>query len=129
MRRASPGGTPRRTNSAVYSSTCDSKLFADLVLYAIAREKAGDAREHGTYMSHDDWNEASACKEAGDQVGGFMPFPRFLGESLSSSRGERVKLRAAIVLGLAPLRLDESLLLELQQRGIERSVVERDGAC
>ena len=55
-----------------------------------------------------------------------MPFARFARQLLAPRGGERVVLRAAIVLGLAPLRVDEPFLLELEERGVERAVVERE---
>src|SRR5215470_17952922 len=55
-----------------------------------------------------------------------MPFACFARELLPPGGGERVVLGAAIVLGLPPLGDDEPLLLKLEQRGIERAVVERE---
>src|SRR5262249_48802728 len=45
-------------------------------------------------------------------------------ELLSSRPRERVELRAPVVLGRLPLRLDPALLLELVQCGIERAVAD-----
>ena len=53
-----------------------------------------------------------------------MPFAGFARELLASVRGERIELRAAVVLGLPPLGLDESFLLELEEGGVQRAVVE-----
>ena len=55
-----------------------------------------------------------------------MPFAGFARELLAPRGGERIELRATIVLGLAPLRRDEPLLLELEERGVQRAVVERE---
>src|SRR5439155_4584119 len=55
-----------------------------------------------------------------------MPFAGFARQLLASRGGERVVLGAAIVLGLAPLRFDKPLLLELEQRRVQRAVVERE---
>src|SRR5690349_14682259 len=55
-----------------------------------------------------------------------MPLAGFARELLFSGGRERVVLRAAIVLGLFPLGLDESLLLQLEERRIQRAVVERE---
>src|SRR5688572_11986106 len=55
-----------------------------------------------------------------------MPFAGFTRQLLAPRGGERIELRATIVLGLAPLCLDEPLLLELEERGVERAVVEAE---
>src|SRR5687767_7118592 len=55
-----------------------------------------------------------------------MPFAGLAGQLLAPRGGERIELRATIVLGLAPLRGDEPLLLELEERGVQRAVVERE---
>src|SRR5690242_18504767 len=65
-------------------------------------------------------------QERGDQVGRLMPFARFARELFSARRRERVVLRSAVVLRLLPLGLDEPLLLQLEQRGIQSAVVERE---
>ena len=62
-------------------------------------------------------------EKGGDQVGGLVPLARLPRELLASRGGERVELGATIVLGLAPLRLDEALLLELEERGIQGAVI------
>src|SRR5688572_31779252 len=55
-----------------------------------------------------------------------MPFAGFSGELLAPRGGERIELRATIVLGLAPLCSNEPLLLELEERRVQRAVVEAE---
>ena len=99
------------------------QLVAEVVVRAMSGEESGDARERGTEVSH--VRLPSRREKGGDQIGGLVPFARFARELLPPRGGERIELRAAIVLGLAPLGRDESLLLELEQGGVERAVVER----
>src|SRR5688500_12852016 len=54
-----------------------------------------------------------------------MPLMGFAGQLLATSGRQRVVLRSPVVLGLPPLSGDEPLLLELDEGGIERAVVER----
>src|SRR5688500_4664834 len=55
-----------------------------------------------------------------------MPFAGLTRQLLSTRGCERVVLGAPVVLGLAPRGGDEPFLLELEQRGVERPVVERE---
>src|SRR6266566_1243064 len=55
-----------------------------------------------------------------------MPFAGFARQLLAPRGGEGVVLGAAIILGLTPFRFDESLLLELEERGVQGAVVERE---
>src|SRR5215208_5886470 len=55
-----------------------------------------------------------------------MPFAGLARQLLAPRGGERIELGATIVLGRAPLRGDEPLLFELEERGVERPVVERE---
>src|SRR5205085_12522256 len=70
------------------------------------------------------WCLPSWCEKGRDQIGRLVPFARFARQLLASRRGERIELRAAIVLGLTPFRFDGSLLLELEECGVERTVIE-----
>ena len=65
-------------------------------------------------------------EEGRDQVSGLLPLARLARELLPAGGGERVVLRAAVVLRLPPLGLDEPFLLELEQGRVERAVVERE---
>src|SRR6266576_421349 len=65
-------------------------------------------------------------EEGRDEISGLIPLAGFARQLLPPGGGERVELRAAIVLGLPPLRVDESFLLELEEGGVERAVVERE---
>ena len=56
-----------------------------------------------------------------------LPVARFLLELLPAGAGEAVELRLAVVVGDAPFGRDVAFLLELEQRGVERAVVERRG--
>src|SRR5262249_58704762 len=63
-------------------------------------------------------------EEAFDDVGGARPILGFGGELLPAGAGDRVVAGAAVVLRCAPLRSDPSHLLELEQRRIERSLIQ-----
>src|SRR5688572_17123266 len=54
-----------------------------------------------------------------------MPVTGFAGELPAPRGGEGVVLRAAVVLRWPPLRLDEPLLLQLEERGVQGAVIER----
>src|SRR5262249_48718650 len=54
----------------------------------------------------------------------FLPIARLTFQLLPSGARQLVKLGSAIVVGDAPLRSYGSFLFELEQRGIERSVVQ-----
>src|SRR4051812_2026548 len=64
-------------------------------------------------------------EESGDDVRRLLPVARRLRETLSPGSRERVVPRPAVVLRRAPLALDETFLLELQERRVQRSIVER----
>src|SRR5512133_873495 len=53
-----------------------------------------------------------------------MPIAGFARQLLTSRRRERIELCAAVVIGLTPLGFDESLLLELEEGGVQSAVVE-----
>src|SRR4051812_43907555 len=71
------------------------------------------------------WDVSTWREKGRDEIGRLVPLAGLARELLPARRGERVVLRAAVVLGLAPLGDDETLLLELEQGGIEGAVVER----
>ena len=100
------------------------QLLAEIVVGPVAGEEAGDARERGAKVSHG--ASRRGAEKGGDQVGGLVPFAGFARQLLAPGGGERVVLRATVVLGLAPLGRDEPLLLELEERGVQRAVVEGD---
>src|SRR4029079_14282529 len=58
-----------------------------------------------------------------DRAGQALPVLLLLGELLPSLAGELIELGLAVVLGIAPFRLDQPLLLQPVQRRIERSLV------
>src|SRR4030095_9162453 len=53
-----------------------------------------------------------------------MPFFFFFNQLLLSGRSQRIVLGAAVVFGGAPLRPDPAHLLEFQQSGIDRALIE-----
>src|SRR5579859_1626872 len=70
------------------------------------------------------WSLPLGRQERRDQVSGPAPFPFFVGEALPARGAQRVELRAPVVFRLAPFGRDEPFLLELQEGGVERAVVE-----
>src|SRR4051794_34180939 len=52
------------------------------------------------------------------------PFARFTFDLLLAGAGELVELRLAVVVRHAPRRLHVALLFELEERGVERAVVD-----
>ena len=100
------------------------QLVAEIVVLRRAGEDAGDARERGANVSHG--ASRRGARKAAIRSAVCMPFARLARQLLAPRGGERVVLRAAVVLGLAPFRLDEPFLLQLEQRGVERAVVERE---
>src|SRR3954464_1207092 len=63
-------------------------------------------------------------EERSDEVGRLVPFARFPLQLLPSHGGQGVVLGPAVVLRLPPLGLDGPFLLELEQGGVERAVIE-----
>src|SRR5215469_10541142 len=66
----------------------------------------------------------AGSKETSDDFRGALPFPFFVRDLPAAGGGEAVEAGAAIVLGRTPVGGDEAFLLELEQRGIERAVVD-----
>src|SRR3954471_1925011 len=62
-------------------------------------------------------------QHARDGGGDPLPVRGFLRELLAPGPRQRVELRAPVVLGITPRRLDPALLLETVERGVERSLV------
>src|SRR5208283_376598 len=62
-------------------------------------------------------------QEAREDGGGLLPVVRFLFHLFAAGARQAVVLGAAIVFRRAPLGSDVALLFELQQRGVERAVV------
>src|SRR3954468_3330281 len=58
----------------------------------------------------------------GNRAGQAIPAGGLVLELPASSAGERIELGAPVVLGRLPLVLDRALVLQLVQRGIERSI-------
>ena len=63
-------------------------------------------------------------QHAADRCGHPFPVLRFFGKLFSSGLGELIELRLAVVLGVAPLGVDQPLLLEPVQRRVERALVD-----
>jgi hypothetical protein len=57
-----------------------------------------------------------------------VPAVGFLAEALPSRRGEAVVLRAPVVLGRAPLGVEQALVLETVERGVERALLDEERA-
>src|SRR5205823_9330350 len=71
----------------------------------------------GVTRSHLVWR---GIERGGDRSDETVPARGFLPKAFSASRRERVELRAAFVLALAPLRVDQALVFETVQRWIQR---------
>src|SRR5262245_38790608 len=65
-------------------------------------------------------------EESGDDAGGAVPARCFARKLLSTSPGDRVILRAAVVLRRPPLGRNPPFLLESQQRGIQGALVQTE---
>ena len=63
-------------------------------------------------------------QDAADGGGDALPVRGFFRELLAARPGQRVELRAAVVLGVAPRRFDPALLLEPVQRRVERPLID-----
>src|SRR3954467_15711622 len=68
------------------------------------RRRRRCARARRGYTS---WCLSFRREERGDEVRGLVPFAGFPGELFPPGGRERIELRAAVVLGLPPLGLDE----------------------
>src|SRR5258706_7098204 len=71
------------------------------------------------------WGLFTRCQETGEDRGRPLPLACFLVELFPAGPREPVELRFAVVVRYAPFRCDVPLLLELEQCGVEGSVVER----
>src|SRR6185295_17589183 len=58
-------------------------------------------------------------------VAGRLPLAGFVGELLPARPRQLVEPRAAAILGYSPLGRDRTLLLELQERRVQRSGIDR----
>src|SRR5262249_39010670 len=63
-------------------------------------------------------------EEAPDDGRGLLPFPGLRLQLLATGGGEPIKARAAVVFRCAPLEGNQAFLLELEQQGIERALVD-----
>src|SRR5450631_161701 len=76
--------------------------------------------------------EAFSCgtlrglEEAGENRCCLLPIASFLLKLLTTEPGEFVEFGLTIVVGDAPFGCDPSLLLQLQQSGIQGSIIERE---
>src|SRR5262245_44341858 len=61
-------------------------------------------------------------KDRGDGARQLVPVRRLFSQPFPSGRRERVVLRLAVVLAVAPLGVDEPLLLETIEGGVERAL-------
>ena len=66
----------------------------------------------------------SVRQDAGDGVREPLPAARLFDQLLAAGLGQLVELRLAVVVGVAPLRGDQPLLLEPVQRRVERALVD-----
>src|SRR4051812_2174763 len=66
----------------------------------------------------------SVGEDSPDRVGKPLPVPGFFGQLFSAALRQLVVLRLPVVLGIAPFRFDQSLLLEAMESGIERPLVD-----
>src|SRR5262249_31918861 len=107
--------------------------FSREVPITIFVEQAADSRQPTAYAFHAislSFRTISMLlrllarrQEAVENRRRLLPFLRFARKLLAPGSSQLVVLRFAIVIRLAPLRPDVSLLLKLQQRWVERAVV------
>src|ERR1041384_7782480 len=62
-------------------------------------------------------------------IGVALPGADFAGELFASGGGEGVELGAAVVLGRAPLGVEQAAILEAVQRGVEGALVDLEDAA
>ena len=62
-----------------------------------------------------------------DSVGQAIPVGGFFAETLAASGGEFVELRAAIIFGCAPIRLEQALTHDAKETGIEGALFDQQG--
>src|SRR5688500_8029515 len=122
-RSASFRGTPARTRSSVKASTW-KRSSSDISCSNRARRKRPLRTERKTASVHISRLRVvyrrAQCRP--DRGGETVPARRLFLQPLPPRRRERVELRLAVVIALAPLRVDEPLMLEAVQRWVERAL-------
>ena len=63
-------------------------------------------------------------EKARDDRRGLLPIAGLCLQLLAAGRGKTIEARAAVVFRCAPLRSDRAFMLQLQQQGIERALVD-----
>src|SRR5438552_4488707 len=113
---------PRRMFSYVSISKCVwssvSSSPSRCRLRKRPRKRAPKIRSHSTSGSFS--TTEKACHERGHA----LPTPSFCEQLLAPRTRQRVKLRLAVIFRSAPLGSDPATLLEPQQGGIKRALVE-----
>src|SRR5262252_9207554 len=121
--RVPPPGDPCPRASCLQSACRDGQRFPRKV-----QLRGGDrisflpsAATIGAVLSH---GLPSYLRESRDDLIGTLPFSFLHRELLLAGSGNAVELGLAIVLRNTPFRGDRSFLLQFQQDGIQRSVID-----
>src|SRR3970282_415305 len=127
---AAASETSTRTSAALISASRSAARAStwkriSLSMSRSIRERMSQARTNDLsaargFIARSSEVAGGGAQEELDRAREALPVVRLFAQPLSAGGGERVVLRLALVVGLAPLEGDQALVLEAVQRGVER---------
>src|SRR5438309_1747512 len=111
----------RRARDPLCSSRCESEAHHPTA----APDPSGERCRASTIAALQELSRfvRASLQDSGNDVGHAVPVASFLLQLAPPCRRQAIESRPALVLGFAPLALDEPLVLEAIQRGIQRALL------